>query len=217
MDQEYLWDLTQFAHQPMRPPRAGLIGENVFCEEWSRLMADTQQMDSPPNEKLADVLGGHPYKLTERSATVAASLVCWLGTNLGRCYLEAAEKLAKHQTDAGDAYLMAWAAHNARRSFVNSGRRTLEACLISDAEPTRVPELSADDYEIAEHLVMWLGSADGQAFRKACETEILRLKQTESFKHHLENNLNLSPAAAAQVLKLAGEYRPTRLTPAPNA
>jgi hypothetical protein len=209
MDKEYLWDLLQFAHQPMRPPRNGFVGENVFHAEWSRHVADTNAMDSPPNEKLADLLGAHPFQLTERSATVAASLVCWLGTNMGRCFLEEAAKLAKRHTCSQEAYLMAWAAQNARRSFCNHGRRALESCLISDAEPNLVPVLSADDYEVAEHLVMWLGSKDGQKFLKTCETEIKRQNHAESFKSHLVNNLKLSPSSLNQVLKMAAEYHPT--------
>jgi hypothetical protein len=214
MDDAYLWDLNQFSHQPMRPPRKGMIGENVFHAEWSRLTADTGAMNSPPNEAFADILGCHPFRLSERTATVAASLVCWLGTNLGRCFLESGAKLVKTQTCPQSAYLMAWASHNARNSCVNSGRRTLEACLMTDVEPHRRPELSANDYEAAEHVVMWLGTDKGQQFLKACEKEISRLNQAESFKHHLENNLNLSPAATDHVLKMAAAYRPT---PAPHA
>lgn len=214
MDHDYLWNTKHFTAAPMRPPRQGLIGENVFASEWAKLMADTENINNPPNEALSGVLGSYGYRLNQRSATVAASLVCWLGTNIGRCFLDNAAVMGKTTPLRGDAYLMAWAVENIRRSSTNHGRRALEACLISDATPTVVPKLSAADYEVAEHVVMWLGDEDGQRFLKACETEIKRQNQAESFRHHLTSNLKLEPSAVTCVLKMAAEYRPTPASPA---
>lgn len=214
MDHDYLWDTRPFDSAPTRPPRQGFIGENVMAAEWAKLMADTNDIDSPPNDTLSCVLGSYGYRLTQRSATVAASLVCWLGTNIGRCFLDVAARLAATTCQKSDAYLMAWAVQNTRCSSVNHGRRTLEACLISDATPTKVPKLSGADYEVAEHVVIWLGSENGQRFLKTCETEIKRQNQVEQFRHHLESNLRLAPSAVNCVLKMAAEYRPTPAAPA---
>lgn len=216
MDHDYLWDIPLFNHSPMRPARKGLVGENVFASEWAKLMAPPN-FDSPANQPLADVMGSYGYRLKERAATVAASVICWLGTNCGRCFLEKAARLGSVQTSREDGYLMAWAVENARQSFSGQGRRTLEACLISDEKPTIVPNLSAQDYECAEHLVMWLGSDDGQKFLQRCETEISRQNQAESFKHHLSSNLRLEPGAVETVLKMASQYRPTPSGAAPAA
>jgi hypothetical protein len=177
-------------------------------------MADTENINASPNDAFTEVLGSYGYRVNQRCATVAASLVCWLGTNVGRGFLEDAALRAKDTLVCAQAYLMAWALVNTRRSFINAGKRALELMLISEATPETVPELSAADYEVAEHVVLWLGGEDGQRFLRLCEAEIKRQNHVESFQRHLSLNLKLAPATVDCVLKMAETYVPAPGSPA---
>lgn len=163
-------------HTPARPPRAGIRGENLFANRWAELMAGEECWNSG-RTPLECVLGSYGAVVRQREATVAASIVCWLGTNMGRCLLDQARRLtAGGALWDGDAYVAAWAVHNQRKRSVNGGARALELMLqttVQDAA-ARLPRASADDYEVAEHVMRWLGTRDGQAFLNRCETELDR-------------------------------------------
>lgn len=190
--EEYLYDLGPLQHAPVRPPRAGFIGENVFAERWAKYIAKGPRygFDSwrhCPNAVLADILTELPARITQRHASVCASIVCWLGTNCGRATLEEAEKYAKTMF-AG--YTAAWAIENKRTGHVNGGVRCLEhllapedhygKCLFTGGIVLRRrPELTAEDYETAEHLWAWLGSDPGRAFTQGCKQEITRREAAE--------------------------------------
>ena len=60
---------------------------------------------------------------------------------------------------------------------MNSGYRAIEHILTPDSDRINGqlafrPELSADDYEAVESIVIWLGSDDGKRFVDECRKEI---------------------------------------------
>jgi hypothetical protein len=177
-------------HEPMHPPRNGFIGENVFAAAWKEEMAKPGAAYYDCDEyALGAVLWNMPGKLTQRRATVAASFVTWLGTNAGAGLLYVARGLEKRMVHTAMAYQAAWAHENERRRGINNGIRLLEYQLAMpeniETNPMfftgglrSLPVLSADDYEVAEHVVRWLAE-HGQPFVIACEAEIKRLQNIE--------------------------------------
>lgn len=213
MDHDYLWDVPLFEHKAIAMPRKGFLAENVFYDNWVQMLTQDRDMSEPDNQRFADVLGSYGHEINERVATVAATFISWLGTNVGFSYRDEARRLSKVVPYKHDAYLMAWAVHNLRHSSVSAGRRQLEACLSNPAldkhdHINRAPVLSSQDYEVVEHLVVWLGTDDGQDFLEKCEN-ILRRKQHETdFRTYLTSNLKLGPGQVDKVLAMAEAYKP---------
>lgn len=148
------------------------------------------------------VLRGYPHKATQREASVLASVTAWLGTDCGRALLRQAEEnaAARHCT-IHDAYLVAWSLENARRRR-SDGLRMIEHILNEATETAsggamRHPSLSASDFEVVEHLMLWLGEREGRAFLLAACAEVTRRQRTESAVE--EPKPNLRDAAQARV------------------
>lgn len=165
------------AHEPARPPRPSHDGEEAFAAAWKKLMAQpVEALYGDETPRLGEILWDYPHPVGQREATVCASLICWLGTNCGLSFLQEARRLAAMIRSPEKAYLSAWAIENFRVRHVNMGYRTLEHCLSPREEAgtfgyVKPIELSAADYETAEHLARWLGSVDGQRFLTYCEAE----------------------------------------------
>lgn len=170
------------AHRPIRAPRPGFDGEHVYADSWELLM---RRRTSDGEPKLVEVLGGQ-YRPTLRRAVVAASLICWLGTNCGQSILLHANR----RRDAGERNptLLAWTDQNVRYAWLNQGVRTIEAVLASEDAYGRTfngtwglarrPAYSIDDIDTVECVLLWLDSTDGIRFVQKCETEI-RERQSE--------------------------------------
>lgn len=174
--------MGKFSHTPARPPRRGHWGEAAFLEAWLSYINSSIDPDNPCSSRLEEILHGMCCQVTERHATVLASLAVWLGTNCGAAFVAMATRhlvdSAKdpYGTTNGEAFLAAWARQNFRRTWLNRGTRTLEQCLATveckyDGVLTGYvePELSANDAEAADHFMYWLGSADGQEFLASAE------------------------------------------------
>lgn len=193
--EEYLHDLGWLEHKPLPPyPRASFIGETVYAEEWWKLM---QELDREgiraPNGKLASILSNHPTPLTQRQATICATVMCWLGTNCGQEVILGARRLMeKSHVRSSSAFLMSWAIQNHRIYGLNDSYTVLEHLLappdlygqdftgIGSRALIHRPELTIDDYEVVEHLMCWLGTAEGFILR--CEHRIKELEQWEEQK-----------------------------------
>lgn len=189
MDDEEVMERPQLAHEPNRPPRADIYGEVIFAEHWKRLMA--QPCDWREEEEgglLGSILRYLPLPISQRDATVAASFICWLGTNCGRCFLSQAKARAGEAADKHErslAYLCQWAVENRRIGYINHGFRAIEFWMMDAEESAEVNkavsaifwrrpkvEVSGRDLEVADAIAMWLGADEGQAFIKAAELEI---------------------------------------------
>jgi hypothetical protein len=105
-----------------------------------------------------------PLDAQARDAVVASSFICWLGTNVGRSFLEAAKRLLT--TAVGEeAYMLVWLSQNRRRAGWNNHRRTIDAILPPDAIDVRA-------LETIEIVLRWLGSFRGQLMIQEAEAEI---------------------------------------------
>jgi hypothetical protein len=172
-------ELLAFSHDAIRAPRPCTVGEMVMSDKWLELMDRPAPtiLDECDEYHLRMIMSAYPFPLTQRVATVAASFVQWLGTNCGRCFLHDAERIAKTLDGKRDAWLAAWAIDNARHAGMNGGVRTIEAALApsdhwENGRLVRLPDLTAQDHEAVEHVVLWLGMPEGQAFIAECEREI---------------------------------------------
>lgn len=201
--QDYLNGLGWLEHKPMPPyPRPGCVGEFVYAEEWSTLMQKLDEEDgyNAPNSMLATVLTDLPTPITQRHATLCASVVCWLGTACGQSIVLGGKRHVEHGIDRCHAYLMAWTVQN-RRSSGTSGFRMLERLMAPldhygrhvflGPELVRQPEMTADDYETAEHLMVWLGER-GEGFILRCEHRIRELNRFEETKRDSLHRQNLA-------------------------
>ena len=182
-DNFYLFDLVPFLHEPLRPPRDGCVGEAVFAERWKRLMALQLEENSPHSARLAVILSHMAEPLSQRHATVAASFVTWLGTNIGLSFVREAQRLVEQLPhDPEKAWLAQWTWHNRRLSWMNNGIRSIEYILAPLETFTRdflsslsrLPDLSASDYETVEGIVIWLSTREGSHFLSGCERAIER-------------------------------------------
>lgn len=177
-------EYTPLVHKGNRQPRVGVFPEYVFLSRWQALMGSRVDEDEEaPFTEMLRHLRGYP---TQRDATTAADFITWLGTNAGRSYLSQAKNLfnmlREHPVQWGPshttAYVMTWTVVNTRISYTNNGVRAMEWWYIDDKGqdaifgPTHVPELSARDVEVVEHVAYWLGTDAGQDFIESCEREI---------------------------------------------
>lgn len=186
VDAEYLCDLGECDHSPLRPPR-DLMPETVFTEMWLALMAQETNLvndEIGSNRMLRYVIGYIASPILQRHATVAATFIQWLGTNCGASFLREARG-AEAATSHGMGYLAAWAQYNRRESWLSNGFRAIEHLLGTDEDRrngvlVRKPDLSSDDYEIIERVVLWLSTDSGMKFIKQCEDEIAVRRAAEN-------------------------------------
>lgn len=182
-------------HQPARPCRNGVPGEVVFLSRWQMLMlAPLGDEDAHP---LQEILGDVVDRVEQRDATLAASFMTWLGTNVGGAMIYESCQIR------GVPYpvLAAWSNHNMRRRHINLGIRTLQSLLVSaDAplhpitkDPLRPPRVSVRDLEVAEALAVWLGWPAGQAYIAACQVEMAAVREHEQMLWRSANQLGLRP------------------------
>lgn len=217
MEQDFEFSPREVAliNEPMRRPRKGTPGEVVFAEGWKSTMSHTPDEVNMPNAALHGVLRHIGHELNQRSATVAASLITYLGTQGGASLLAEARRLAKsgHYMNVEDAYLAAWSVENARRSYTSGGVRTLEYCMTPEenfkdmrpgtSQPGVTPAVSAEDLEVADDVMRWLATGAGQQFLGYCEGELERRRPVENMRFHLKNNLNLPDHEVERILGMA--------------
>jgi hypothetical protein len=185
--EEHLRRRGPFIHEPVRPARKGHTGEQVYLQTWQKLMGEDDE-NGLSGEALACILSPLPRYIEQRDATVAASFMCWLGTNCGQSFMHNARNLLTKigLLWEGNAFIMAFARENYRHRAVNDGYTMAEYLLAPETfyrggTLRRHPEVSADDLEALSHLAAWLGSKEGQAFIKQAEDGIKnRLREEEA-------------------------------------
>ncbi|WP_338924548.1 hypothetical protein V0M98_33575 (plasmid) [Pseudomonas silesiensis] len=167
-------------HSPIRPASEGCIGEEVFLRRWRKLLAfgnGYHPFSDGINATLEYIVKPCDPGITQRHATVAASLIRWLGSNDGLAFLEKADLKCGSLGNREEAYIAEWALENSREGNSSFGLLTIEQVMmrVGDVEP---PTLSVDDCETMAHLLMWLAAEhcvymqSGPEFLKACRDEI---------------------------------------------
>lgn len=193
--------MAALVHKPLRPARANHNGEQVYSSMWLAMMAETwEEGDDDAPTPLDLILKELPCKVGQRHATVAATLACWLGCNMGNALMHRARaEIHAGRWDRDRAYLLAWTLENRRSRGVNHGVRLIEYMLTptedwSASGPfdmmhsgiARMPMLSADDLEVVDHLMLWLPTWRGEAFVRQCDREIDRLRDEEQRRQTAE-------------------------------
>lgn len=178
---------------PLRPARAGLA-EVVFLSEWQALLKK--------HPVLSDLLDGK--KTTKRDAQVAASFITWLGTNSGAAFVHAADQMVQTLQSSESGYLAAWALINRRQWHINSGVRTIESvlalCNLFDKRNVGIAphiaaqdvEISIDDIDTVEALVVWISTAQGRAFVKNCTALWMVKCERERLHHDVKFNQSIN-------------------------
>lgn len=199
-------------HRPIRRPRTTFTRECMFAASWLRLM-DSPTIESDRTArgyvtKLESILSLYPHEITQRTASIAASFITWLGTNNGSCFLMEARKLSEILGSAERGYIAAWAIENRRAQGINNSVKTIEAILSSEASDQdlfgyrpNAPILSAAEVEVADLLVEWIACQEGRAFVSKCESEISLLQKAQAAEqsrhrknHENSNNSEVSSA-----------------------
>jgi hypothetical protein len=199
--EDYLHALGVLDHSPIRPARDGFIGETVFAERWKHFIVKQPKGSftswmTTPNAMLAGILSDLPARITQRHASICATVACWLGTNMGRCTLDTAKRLMAVTHDR-DAYVAAWAIANKRVHFVNSGNRTIEFLLAPPDHYGKLlfhgyglikrPALTVEDLETVDQFWYWLGGPDGRSVVQGCENEVTKRQAAEYRKQRSLN------------------------------
>lgn len=208
------YSVFSLLHEPLNPPRDGHIGEHIYAQEWKKEMRPGAYETDPEATAFARVMAHFPGPLSQRYATVVASIVTWFGTNLGISFLETAKQFGEIGGFLREQrYALAWAIQNQRRMHINSGTRTIENCLRAYGHISlpgtmacwsHIPELSADDYEAAECLMHWLGSTSaGSNFIARAERLIMAERNREaaernsSWRRQIDNTASLHQKGGA--------------------
>lgn len=201
----------ELSHQPFRRPRTDFTGECMFASSWLRLMASPAVEDDNNRRgvstKLELILSVYPHEITQRTASIAASFITWLGTNMGMCFLGEAVKISEKLGNRQDGFISAWAITNRRMQGIDQGVRAIEAILreedygqshdLFSYRRPNAPLLTAADTEVVDHLVEWLAEEEGMEFVRKCEFEITSLKDAQSYeaakktRRELEKHENL--------------------------
>jgi hypothetical protein len=187
-------------HVPIRPAREG--EEQVFARRWKELMESKEPYESG---MLCRILIGYPYKIDQRVASVVASMICWLGTNVGNSFLIKGGEIRDKVSSFRFPYLAAWGECNARIFGMNSRARQIEFLTRThaDMEKDIFQEVSVTDLEALEQLCMWLGTDEGQTFIASCEAEITRRRDLETLAWHCADGRQNSPAVQKLMDKFA--------------
>lgn len=188
-------------HVPIRHAR-NMTEEQVFARQWKELMESKEPYESG---MLSRVLIGYPYEIKQREASVAASMICWLGTQVGKSFLLLAEEIREKTSCAHYSYVAAWGVRNARVFGHNSNARQIDFLTRTQAEMEAnfFPETFVKDLEVLDQVCLWLGTEDGRAFIAGCEAEIMRRQELESLAFHCAEGRQDSPAVRRIVDKFA--------------
>lgn len=158
-------------HVSIRPPRVGMIGEEVMARRWKELMGRVQDGEG----RFYHMLRFLPV-IEQRTASVAASFVTWLGTSVGSSYLATAKGIGHSAgISMSRAFVAAWAIENVRGAN-GDHTRMIDYLLRTQDEVGRGTGkfASALDIEVIEQVAIWLGTDEGADFLAGCKEEINR-------------------------------------------
>jgi len=204
--------LPRFSKQSLslltRPQRAAdILEEHCFVRQWLMKCATD-------NSFLPTLLstGGALSVNEPTNQRVAASIIQWLGTSCGNSFLlEAQDYLGSGDPKLlPEAFTLCWQQVNSPEKHINFGYGALQWImdehdpqdeflfaqrLNNPGNPTLISPLTKRDYRIAEVIVRWLGTQDGQDFIKLCESTIKKGQRQQGEDFHATWNLGiLAPA-----------------------
>lgn len=166
-------------HVAIRPAR-DMIGEQVYARRWQEFVSKEY---ADGRTEFDRILQAYPYPLEQREASVTASFITWLGTNVGASFLETAKKIKESRIVPHFPYVAAWGVFNVRSLETNSNARLIEFLTRTpeELEKNVFSEVSVRDLEVIDQIALWLGTDDGQEFLSGCQKEIARRNDLESY------------------------------------
>lgn len=166
-------------HVAIRPAR-DMVGEKVYARRWQEF-ASKEYADG--RTEFGRVLEVYPYPLDQRAASVAASFITWLGTNVGESFLKIAKEIKETRIVPFFPYVAAWGVFNVRSLGTNSNARQIEFLTRTpeELEKNVFSEVSVRDLEVIDQITLWLGTDEGQEFLSGCQKEIARRNDLESY------------------------------------
>lgn len=180
--------MNAIKHESIRPDRDDVIGEVVFSQHWKRLMSEPYEFadDDEPEPQLRRIIHRRP---TQVDATVAATIIQWLGTNVGGALLYEGRKV-REQVDSGRmkaaCFVAVWALDNRHRRWVDHGVTLLQGLLVQPdvprdwaGTPINYPRLLLTHVEVAEAIMAWLGETAGWSWLETVEAEIALRRDAE--------------------------------------
>lgn len=171
---------VDWVFEPFTPVRPDMP-EAMFVRRWQKLMGGSRKKvdvffienESYDYPILKAFQYGYP---STRDTQVATSVIAFLGTGLGRTFLENAEKLTKIfeaelPFKEETAYLAAWALENdpySPRQSYPIGTYSYRDSLMGNEKLTM-----RDSYAM-DCVMRWLGTKEGQKFLTGCKAELQR-------------------------------------------
>lgn len=204
--------VTYLSHLPAPGrPRKGHLDEAVFAQVWFEAnnpswLEDARHGLTDHSTPMQAIERELPFFVTQEHATLAATLITWLGTNCGRAMLEQAERFALPTSGMTprDAYVAAFAVENVRSRGVNSGLTLLDF-LVSACQGAERPAygyVTAEHQEVAEQVMAWLGWR-GRASIVACAKN--KVKEIHALHPgSWKNSADTSVANTADMLRSVG-------------
>lgn len=197
--------MADIQHKPLQ--LRDLPPEKVFAREWEALASALIDLDDLEHDDLNVTRGqaiaaGHNRMLEigQEEATLAATFITWLGTNVGGCFLGKGRRMEEELSGrhlAGMGFLAAWAIHNARHIGRNSGWRSCEYLAWDgdwkDARRFNPPAMTEDELEVLENMARWLGTSEGGKFLARCEA-LIYAEQKGLSVHDLSHLAAATPA-----------------------
>ncbi|MBU0917846.1 MAG: hypothetical protein KKD97_15985 [Gammaproteobacteria bacterium] len=171
-------NLVELEHLPVKPPRPGTPGEGIYLDLWrDYLAANPRRLDSILRDTMSEP--------TQRDATVCASFMVFMGCNGGRDLAGNAQRLlSSSRMRSHEAFMAAWANLNERRRGVDHGLRAIEYILAPEhpirhpsvggcaVDWQKVPEITMQDIDVIECMVVWWSTADAAEMRSIAEPMI---------------------------------------------
>lgn len=161
---------TNLKYIPIKNARKDVPFERIYLQLLNELMVKS------PGELLNCLNITHSFK--QRSASVVASFVVYMGCNVGKNFTREAIELANSKLfhSSSDAFLAAWAIFNKRQSNGTSVIRPSEVMLSSEyifennrINWNRVPSVTQEDNDVIEGMVNWWSSKSGEIFRQKAQ------------------------------------------------
>lgn len=201
--QKELPNLTDYEMRNNAHPLS--LGEAAFAHIWQLMgyQKATENLSERHEDGVAlyhQVLSQSGIPVNQHNAYILNTLVAWLGTSAGLNVLSHGMRLKQQFSSTAEAFLYAWASANRRVSWLNRGLRQLEYILLrnpprTDNDPIILPNISRQDFEVAEALFYWLGGEDG---RRLIQTAINWIASVQNTYRHIHTNgpLPIDPTVA---------------------
>lgn len=178
--------LFELSHRPFIAPRSSTDGEGIYLNLWQ------DYMERRP-EALDNILIDLCDTITQRDATVCASWMAFMGTNVGIDFTYAAKhkalRIAGEENSLpfwytkSNIYRITWAEFNRRQRGVNSNFTLTEIIICTAIKAQQIVgindfnSVTVRDYEIMDLMSVWWSTNAAEQIRSIAEPLIEAYKR----------------------------------------